>query len=157
MPNSHENLSEDQTPSFLSNGSPQPNLEVRHRGGCLTVWLVVMSLIFGLLAVSMAIIGYQTYTSEFLPSLLITNVENILTCIFIVLGGAGVVGMWFWKKWGYYLQIGGFLVCSFDGLIDLGAAYHASSLALDLGQLASGVLGGILLYVVMRKKLVYFD
>src|SRR5947209_2306112 len=110
MSDSHGNLSESQTPSLSSEsgpgGSSEVNLEMRHRGGCLTVWLVVMSLFYGLLVVGIAIGIYLSYSSDFAPPPT-TDVLNILTLIFVVLGSAGVVGMWLWKKWGYYLLMGG--------------------------------------------------
>ena len=128
---------------------------IRSRGGCLTVWLVVMSLLFGLLLVGVAIAIFLSSTSAFAPTLIITYILNALIAISVILGSVGLVGMWLWKTWGYYLLLVGFLVCIPLGLLDV--AFGHDSPQVFFGELAFGVLGAILLSVVMRRHLVYFD
>ena len=149
----HENWSEDQTPPLSSES--EEDLEIRRRGGCLTVWLVAMSLLFGLLLVGVALGIFLSFTSAVPSTFIITYILNALIAIFVVLGSVGVVGMWLWKKWGYYLLLAGFLVCLLLGLMDL--AFGHDTPPVVLGETAVGVLGAILLYVAVRGKLVYFE
>lgn len=76
---------------FYSRGDPQPVLIERERGGCLTAWLV-----------------FIVIANVAAPFLLGTfGAFSLITLLTGVIAIAGVVGMWQFKKWGYYV----ILVC----------------------------------------------
>jgi len=161
MSDNHGNGLESQTPSFPEdNGSSdasKADLEIRRRGRYLTSWLVFMSLIYGLLVVAFAII-YLSGSAAFAPTP-ITTVLNILALVFTVLGSVGVVGMWLWRKWGYYLLVGSYIVAFLSGLAGLllDPLFVYVSLAVDIVQLIYAVLAGAFLYAMMSKKFDSFD
>ena len=108
------------------------------RGGCLTIWLVLMILAFAASAFT-----YLLNSAALGPAF-----PNAPSWAFMVLGIAGIVGvvsaigLWMWKRWGFY----GYIAVAVVALV----------INAILGQLVAGIVGaaiglGILWFLIKDK------
>ena len=117
-------------------------IEERKRGVWLTAFLVLM-----VIANTLSVFNYFLN-----PDMVITAFPNISLGLVYLLGGVCLlnvflaIGTWMWKKRAIY---GFYIVVIFGLLINL---YIGVGL---IGSL-SGLIGGIILFLVTKKKMQYF-
>ena len=119
-------------------------VQTKERGGCLTLWLVVALIGTGLASL-MYIFGSSSMEETY---------PDTDTWLFTALGIASVfqfisaAGIWMWKRWGVY----GYAVIIVLGL-GLNLAI-GTNIAVAFG---STVIGGAILYALIKDKWDYFD
>ena len=116
------------------------------RGGCLITWLVVAG-VANVLLLILTFIGLGLVKA--------ISASDIVGIILNVLVIAGIVGMWRWKKWGYYLLIWMFIGSTVLRIFMLFSGGGSSGII--VGTIVGGVLGPLILYLLVRDKLEYFD
>ncbi len=108
------------------------------RGGCLTVWLLLM-LAANAFTIISNIINLQTY-QQFYP--------NASPFFFILLAGFGVVNLlsvyalWTWKRWGFYLFVASALVVLGINLV----------IGIPIFIALFGLLGVAILWLLLRSR-----
>ncbi|MCA9908642.1 MAG: hypothetical protein KC519_08345 [Anaerolineae bacterium] len=116
----------------------------RERGGCLTVYLIVLAAAAGLGIVSILGLASNPRSAEVIPSWIV-----IFVVVLAIVQIASVVGIWSWKTWGIMALAASMIISNlvqiFTGL---------GSLAMNIVQL---VVQPLLLFVVLRDKMHEFD
>ncbi|HEX4203045.1 MAG TPA: hypothetical protein VHZ51_02380 [Ktedonobacteraceae bacterium] len=116
------------------------------RGGCLTTWLVVAGIVNVLLLI-LTFIGLGVVKT--------ISALDIVGIIFNVLVIVAIVGMWRWKKWGYYLLLGMFIGSIVLRIFTLLGS--SGSFGYLLGTIVGGGIVLLIMYLLVRDKLEYFD
>ena len=88
----------------------------KERGGCLTVWLVVVTafnLFFGLIS-SLQLLSYvgDPRVTRVLPAVVIYGLIGLEIALI-----AGLFGIWNWKRWGVYTVAGALTISAVLSLI----------------------------------------
>jgi hypothetical protein len=109
------------------------------RGGCLTIWLVLMIIAFAFSAFNYLVNGAQVAAA--LPGAVPSWAFTVLG-IAAVVGVVSAIGLWMWKKWGFY----GYIAVAVVALI----------INAIIGLLVPGIVGaaigiGILWFLVKDK------
>lgn len=84
--------------------------------------------------------------------------EQLISIIGLIIGGASVIGLWMWKKWAAYLYGIGFIISIFT------LAYTQKMALTDTGRQQFGlyaylfpIIEGAFILWVIRRKWQYFD
>ncbi|HVU14261.1 MAG TPA: hypothetical protein VHD90_23440 [Phototrophicaceae bacterium] len=110
----------------------------QQRGGCLTIWLV-LAFIGGIFSV----ISYLTSTSTFIQAYpTATSATFILLAIASALIVIGAVGLWMWKRWGFYAYVAGAIV----------AVVANFTIGIGLAGLVGALIGLGILWFLIRNK-----
>lgn len=88
----------------------------KERGGCLTVWLVVVTafnLFFGLIS-SLQLLSYvdDPRVTRVIPAVMIYGLIGLEIALI-----AGLFGIWNWKRWGVYTVAGALAISAVFSLI----------------------------------------
>ena len=88
----------------------------KERGGCLTVWLVVVTafnLFFGLIS-SLQLLSYvgDPRVTRVIPAVVIYGLIGLEIALI-----AGLFGIWNWKRWGVYTVAGALAISAVFSLI----------------------------------------
>jgi hypothetical protein len=110
---------------------------VQERGGCLTIWLVLLIIVNPLLGLYYLGNGSQLSSLLHLPSWTMP-----VLVIFAVINTVCAVGIWMWKKWGAFGFIGSGIIVFFVNLATLGL--NASSIG--------GVVGIALMWYLLQNR-----
>jgi hypothetical protein len=114
----------------------------RQRGGCLTTWLVVVS-------ISQLSTTYTLFQSIANHSLHLPQWYQYALIIGVLISIIGTVGIWLWKKWGVFCYLSAIF-------LNIVVAVIAGSIIV-LPILAIGsIIGLAILYIVLRDKWQYF-
>lgn len=117
-------------------------LAKRQRGGCLTTWLVLVS-------ISQLSTTYTLFQNIANHTLLLPQWYQYALLIEVFVSIFGTIGIWLWKKWGVLCYIS----IIFLNLVIALFAGNISGLAI----IAIGSLIGLaILYIVLRDKWQYF-
>ncbi len=122
----------------------QANLAVkRQRGGCLTTWLVLVS-------ISQLSTTYTLFQNIANHTLLLPQWYQYAVLIEVIVSITGTVGIWLWKKWGALCYIS-------DIFVNIVIALILGNI-IGLAIIATGSLIGLaILYIVLRDKWQYFS
>jgi hypothetical protein len=113
-------------------------MQTQERGGCLTIWLILMAL-----GSAYTIFSYLTNTATYTQLY-----PGSSTITFLLLAGLGVLNLvcvyalWTWKKWGFYLFIGTAAVALVINLL----------LGIPVLFALAGLIGVGILWLLLRSR-----
>jgi hypothetical protein len=111
----------------------------KERGGCLTAYLVFLmigAVVSGLRFLTLSSDETNNISSDFLIILIAVVLAHI----------ACIVGLWNWKRWGYY-----------GLLLSYGIGFVVGLLANELSSVVGGLVGGLILLTLMQDRMGYLD
>jgi hypothetical protein len=111
----------------------------KERGGCLTAYLVFLmigAVISGLRILILSSDETNNVSSDFLVILIAVVLAHI----------ACIIGLWNWKRWGYY-----------GLLLSYGIGFVVGLLANELPGVVGGLVGGLILFTLMQDRMGYLD
>ncbi len=117
-------------------------VEVRKKGGCLTLWII-----FAMLGTGVSALSY------FLTTGTLAETYDKGESLFYVLGVLafiqflGVVGIVLWQRWGAYLYVG-------VAVLSIGFNLY---LGIILQGLGGFIVGMLLMYVAINEKWKFFE
>jgi hypothetical protein len=114
------------------------------RGGCLTAWLVVVMLANAGLAFYY-LTSVDTFTN--LPGLNISPAAIMFLALLGAVNVAAAVGIWMWKKWGFYLFGGSAAVATVVNLLS----------GIPIFNALTGLIGIAILWWLIRDKWQYMS
>ena len=114
----------------------------RQRGGCLTTWLVVVS-------ISQLSTTYTLFQSIANHTLHLPHWYQYALIIEVIISIIGTIGIWLWKKWGVLC----YLSVIFLNIVV--ALFAGNIIGLPIIAIAS-LIGLAILYIVLRDKWQYF-
>jgi hypothetical protein len=121
----------------------------RERGGCLTVYLllIVIGSVFSLVSAFSLNATLQQAAAQGIAVPTIPSWYAPASILPVILSLVGAVGTWTWKKWGVYVLAASLVL--------------SAVLAVLAGQIVTGlialVIGGGLLWYVLRNKMAMFE
>jgi hypothetical protein len=117
------------------------------RGGCLTIFLVLVIIGEALGIIGMLLGGAAMQQQYATLGISMPSWYTPVSIVAGILALVGAVGMWMWKRWGIYAMAASF-VLTLIGLI-------------GIGSLVPGIVGtaiaGAILWFVTKDKMQYFQ